>query len=140
MSDWLRDELARHLGPVRAPETLWDRIQHTGPTASLPRSPWTAWAIAATLTLATAIGTYWLPGPRLREDVVVLAASGQPDLRDHPRAWDLRCAPPASRSAFRVTNASAQRGHQFTLAASGMEPEVIGCKMCHSIGLNQHHL
>jgi hypothetical protein len=138
MSDWLRHELGRHLGPVRAPEALWDRIQNGRLAGGLPHSHWTRWAVAAVVTMATALGTYRLPGPQLRSDVVVLAASGQPDLRrDDPTEWDLRCAPPVSRSTFRVGNVSAGHGHQFTLAVS---EEGVGCQACHSMGLNQHHL
>ena len=136
---WLRDELAGSLGRARAPEGLWDRIQNAGPAAAAAERHWAAWAIAAVLTLTTAVGSYWLPGPQLRADVVVLAASGLPDLRpDQPGEWDLRCTTPASRSVFRVANVSAQpAGHQFTLA---MEGEATGCQACHSTGAGQHHL
>ncbi|HLK50380.1 MAG TPA: hypothetical protein VKT49_19705 [Bryobacteraceae bacterium] len=141
MSDWWKDELARHLGPVRAPDALWERIQNGRQAERLPRRQWARWAIAAVVALAAVIGTNWLPSPDLRADVVVLAASHQPDPRaDDPSEWGLRCAPPAGPSAFRVTNVSARRGHQFELAATGPEDGVIGCQACHSVGLGQHHL
>lgn len=142
MSDWLRDELKRQLGPVVAPEALWERIEKGRRAGSLRHSHWMGWwAAAAAVTLAAAVGTYWLPEPQLRADVVVLAASRQPDSRHgDPAEWDLRCAPPANRSTFRVANLSAQKGHQFELAVSAQEDGAIGCQACHSIGLNQHHL
>ena len=141
MSDWLKDELTRQLGPVFAPESLWERIQNGRPAESLPHSHWTGWAAAAVVTLLTAVGTYWLPEPKLRADVAVLAASPQPASRqDDPTEWDLRCAPPANHAAFRVANLSAQKGHQFELAVSAREDGTVGCQACHSIGLTQHHL
>ena len=141
MSDWLKDELTRQLGPVIAPESLWERIQNGRQAESLPRSRWVGWAAAAVVILATALGTYWLPGPQLRADVVVLAASAQPASRQgDPAEWDLRCAPPPGHSAFRVANLSAQKGHQFALAVSAQEDGAIGCQACHSNGLTQHHL
>lgn len=141
MSDWLRDELKRQLGPVIAPESLWERIQNGKQPESLPHSHWTRWAVAAAIALATVVGTYWLPEPQLRADVVVLAASQPPDSRQNdPAEWDLRCAPPASHSSFRVANLSTQRGHQFELAVSAQEEGAVGCQACHSNGLTQHHL
>lgn len=141
MSEWLRDELKRQLRPVRAPQGLWDRIQNGGQAEDLPHSHWMGWAVAAAVTLATVVGTYWLPEPHLRANVVVLAASAQPDSRQgDPAEWDLRCAPPASHSTFRVANLSARRGHQFELAVSAQEDGVVGCQTCHSMGLTQHHL
>ncbi len=138
---WLRDQLTRHLGSMSAPEELWDRIQNGGKAGIEPHHYWTRWAVAAVLTMATALGTYWLPEPQLRSNVVVLAASDQPDLRqDDPAEWDLRCAPPASHSTFRVANLSAQKGHQFALAASGQGEGAMSCNACHFIDLNQHHL
>lgn len=130
MSDWLKNELSRHLGPVRAPEALWDRIQNGRQAASLPRAHVARWAVAAAVTVATAIGSYWLPSPALRSNVVVLAASSQPDLRqDNPTEWDLRCAPPSSQSTVRIV---ALQGHPFE---GGRD-----CQACHSMGLGQHHL
>jgi hypothetical protein len=54
---WLEMELARQLGPVTAPETLWDRIHepHAPPRASSFR----LWPIAAALLLMTSGGVAW---------------------------------------------------------------------------------
>src|SRR5579871_3132247 len=130
MSDWLKDELSRHLFRSRAPEALWDRIQDGRQAGSSAQAHWTRWAVAAAVTLATAIGTYWLPSPTLRSNVVVLAASSRPDLRqDNPTEWDLRCAPPSGQNGIRVV---ALQGHPFE--------GVVDCQACHSMGLGQHHL
>ena len=134
MSDWLKDELTRHLGSVRAPDALWERIQNAGEAGSLPHSPWMGWAVAAAVTLATAVGTYWLPRPQMRADVLVSAVSEQPDLRRHePAQWDLQCGPPSNRAAFQVAGLVVRRGHPAALAG-------LSCQACHSMGLNQHHL
>jgi len=141
MSDWLKDELRRQLGPVIAPESLWERIENgRQPERLLHSHYWMGWAVAAAVTLATTVGTYWLPEPQ-RADVVVLAASQQSASRQgEPAEWDLRCAPPANHAAFRIANLSAQKGQQFALAISAQEDGATGCQSCHSIGLSQHHL
>lgn len=140
MSKWLQDELARSLRPVRAPETLWERIERAAEVPTAPALHWTRWAIAAALACATIVGTYWLPAPSLRADVQI-ASAAQADLKpDRPADWDLRCAPPPGRSAYQVTNLAARRGHPFTLAISAREEEGAGCQVCHSTSLNQHHL
>ena len=141
MSKWLEDELKRHLSSVRAPEALWERIQSGRQAASLPHSHWARWATAAVFTVATVVGSYWLPGPQLRADVRLLPATAGPDSRqDHPAEWDLRCTLPGGRSTFRVADLSAQRGHPFALAISAPEEEAGGCQACHSIGAKEHHL
>lgn len=139
MSDWLRDELARNLRPVRAPETLWERIERASEVPTAPALHWARWAIAATVGFATIVGTYWLPAPVRRADVQI-ASAAQTDLApDRPAGWDLRCAPPPGRSGYQVTNLAARRGHP-SLAISAREEDGTGCQACHSTGQTQHHL
>ena len=134
MSDWLKDELTRHLGPIRAPDGLWERIQNAGQAGSLPHSPWMGWAVAAVVTLATAVGGYWLPRPQMRVDVAVSPVSERADSRRHqPAQWDLQCAPATSRASFPVAGRAVRRGHPLAVAG-------LSCQACHSTGLNQHHL
>lgn len=141
MSKWLQDELARSLRPVRAPETLWDRIERAAEAPSAPALHWARWAIAATVGFATIVGTYWLPAPSLRAEVQTAPLTALTNLApDRPSGWDLRCAPPPGRSAYQVTNLAARRGHPFTLAISAREEDGTGCQACHSTALNQHHL
>ena len=141
MSEWLRDELRRSLGPTRAPEGLWERIQSARQPENQPHLHWARWAAAAIITVATVAGSYWLPGPQLRADVRLVPGVVEADSRpDHPAEWDLRCTLPGSRSVFRVSNLSAQRGHPFALAVAGPTDEVGGCQACHSMGLKEHHL
>ncbi len=140
MSEWLQDELARSLRPVRAPHSLWGRIERAAEVPTAPALRWTRWAIAAIVGLATVVGTYRLPAPTLRADVQVASAT-DPDLKsDRPAAWDLRCVPPPGRSAYQVTNLAARRGHPLTLAISAREEDSAGCQACHSTAPNQHHL
>jgi hypothetical protein len=137
----LRDELARNLGPVRAPDGLWERIERGQQAETLVEHHWTGWAVAAIVVLATVLTTYRLPHSWLSTDVAVLAgAGGAVRQADNPAEWDLRCAPPAGPSIFRVANLSAKRGHPLALAVSSAEYEVAGCQACHSTGTTQHHL
>ena len=140
MSKRLQEELTRSLRPVRAPDGLWDRIERAAEVPNTPALHWTRWAIAAIVGLATLVGTYRLPAPTLQANVQ-LASASEADLKpDRPAGWDLRCAPPPGRSAYQVTNLAARRGHPLTLAISAREEDGTGCQVCHSTGLNQHHL
>ena len=49
---WLEMELASHLAPVEAPDSLWERIQE--PPRRAPKRPplWLLWPVAAVLLLA----------------------------------------------------------------------------------------
>jgi hypothetical protein len=141
LSKWLRDELARSLGPVRAPEGLWERIERGRQAETVVQQHWTGWAVAAIVVLATVVGTYRLPHSLLGTEVAVLADTSEAArAADNPAEWDLRCAPPSGRSVFRVANLSAKRGHPLVLAVSSAEYEVAGCQACHSTGAIQHHL
>ena len=59
---WLEGELSRHLGPVTAPESLWERI-HQCPVPR-QRSPlqWALWPVAAAMLLLTSGGVAWQSG------------------------------------------------------------------------------
>jgi hypothetical protein len=62
--DWNEPELGRHLGPVRAPEELWDRVQGAGSSqrvyALTPRAHTWRWAAAAVAMVAVIAGiTVW---------------------------------------------------------------------------------
>lgn len=137
---WLRNELARHLAAVRAPDALWDRILNPSEPRSVAATRWARWPVAALVALATAAGTYWVPAkplaPQSTQESLV-----QPDLRsDHPAGWDLRCVLPANRSVFRVASLPERRGHPFAAVVSGSEFETTDCQLCHSTGAAQHHL
>ncbi len=64
MRDWLELELAEELRPAKAPDELWDRIQiAAAQPVEMPRRPsqsWTAWPVAALLTLAIGATMLWL--------------------------------------------------------------------------------
>jgi hypothetical protein len=77
----LERELARHLAPVAAPQTLWDRIHE--PRPSPPRAmpiAWFAWPATVVVLIACAVG-YWKIN-RAREPLAELPpASGDFDFR-----------------------------------------------------------
>jgi hypothetical protein len=105
MSDWLELELAHRLGPVEAPESLWERVESARRArpeirrpVAVPRvSLWTAWPVAAMATLALAAGALWLADvrePALDIRQLAESQSRQPaalGLRSHDpgeiRAW-----------------------------------------------------
>lgn len=58
-SNWLEQELASELAPVRAPQSLWGHIE-TGPRRVRPNaSPaWLLWPVAATVSLLAIAGVW----------------------------------------------------------------------------------
>ena len=76
-------ELSRHLGPVKAPDELWDRVQGAE-VSSLNRRPARAitwqWAAVAVATVAIVAGvTVWLNQSLSSEERAVRALSRSPD-------------------------------------------------------------
>jgi hypothetical protein len=60
--EWFEPELSRHLGPVRAPEELWDRVENprtSGPSREpRPMRMWPVWAGAVAMVVV-ALGVTW---------------------------------------------------------------------------------
>jgi hypothetical protein len=89
--DWNEPELRRHLGPVRAPDELWDRVQgvatlsaraisYQGARASRPRAHAWQWAAAAVATVAIVAGiTVWQNRELSGEERAVRALSRTPE-------------------------------------------------------------
>jgi hypothetical protein len=60
MPEWLDLELSETLRPTVAPRELWSRLEVTPmPKRQSPRV-WTAWPVAAMVTIAIAAGTLWI--------------------------------------------------------------------------------
>jgi anti-sigma factor RsiW len=53
---WLRKELARQLGPVPAPESLWQRIHEQRRPLRVPPVRWAVWSAATVALLALSAG------------------------------------------------------------------------------------
>jgi hypothetical protein len=124
-NDGLERELSRHLGPVKAPDDLWDRV-HGGHRVNSRRSygmRW-QWAAAAAAIVAVVAGiTVWQNRTLSDEELAVRALSRAPEQLDFRsedptelRAWvkdgtglDIpltgRAAP-----AVRLIGASARKG------------------------------
>lgn len=135
---WLEAELSRHLGPVQAPDGLWDRIQQPTTAVRVRAVAWARWPIAAILTLAAVAGTYWLPGgaqdPGLHRITLAVLNSDRPER--YPADWDLRCALPANASTYRLAEFSARIIPMDALAVAGRPHSSVGCHQCHDTVLN----
>lgn len=83
--DWNDPELKRHLGPVKAPDELWDRVRGAGGSASVyvlkpRRSGVWQWAAAAAATVAIVAGiTVWQNRELSGEERAVRALSRAPE-------------------------------------------------------------
>jgi hypothetical protein len=88
-SNWLEQELSRQLGPARAPESLWSRIE-TGPRPVRPNAApgWVLWPAVAAVALLVLAGIWRVrngpaePDP-FREQELAL-------LRSPVRGYDVR--------------------------------------------------
>ncbi len=81
-NDWNEPELSRHLGPVKAPDELWDRVNgaqtvhHLRPSRGMT---W-QWAAAALATVAVVAGiTVWQNRELSGEERAVLALGRTPE-------------------------------------------------------------
>jgi hypothetical protein len=84
--DWHEPELSRHLGPVRAPDELWDRVHGAEVSSShrvytsRPRTRAWQWAAAAAATVAVVAGiTVWQNRTLSGEEQAVRALSRAPE-------------------------------------------------------------
>jgi len=83
--DLFEPELARHLGPVKAPDQLWDRVQGAASagrsvrTAQTSWNPAWAWVSAVALVALAAGLTVWLNRDLTSEQIAVRALSRTPD-------------------------------------------------------------
>ena len=127
MSDWLERQLTEHLAKVRAPESLWDRLQHPRPQPA-STAPWLRWPVAAILTMATTAGTFWLsaqapPDPHRQ----LLRATHQSE--PVPSNWSLHCTLSAGGSVVQLASFSLE-GH--APAGPAFLREESSCYQCHS--------
>ncbi len=97
-ASWLKNELARQLAPVAAPDLLWDRINQ--PLKRRPGMPldWCFWPAAAAMVLLAFVGIWrthgaFRDGGRITDQEVVLLTNslGRLDLRsddfEETRGW-----------------------------------------------------
>jgi len=83
-NDLYEAELRRHLGPVKAPHELWDRVQGAQASSSVhvlkpERTTW-QWAAAAVATVAIVAGiTVWMNRSLSGEELAVRALSRPPE-------------------------------------------------------------
>ena len=83
--DLFEPELARHLGPVKAPDQLWDRVQGAASagrsvrTGQIGWNPAWGWVSAVALVALAAGLTVWLNRELTSEQIAVRALSRTPD-------------------------------------------------------------
>ena len=125
VSKWLETELTRQLGGTRAPEELWNRIQHPR-AVQRTTSTWMRWPVAAMLIA----GALWLPGkvpvPRLQAKAVITRAAEQ-----NPDRCPLQCGPPLIDPVYQVAEDWARRMPAYTVVPANVAHEVSGCGNCH---------
>ena len=79
--DQFEPELKRHLGPVKAPDELWDRVQGVSTSFQVPKPRRSAWQWAAAVaTVAEIAGTtVWLNRSLTTEELAVRALTRPPE-------------------------------------------------------------
>jgi len=122
---WLETELARQLAGTRAPDELWNRIQHPRGVQRATASTWMRWPVAAMLIA----GALWLPGkvpvPRQAKAVITRAAEQNPD------RCPLQCGPPLIEPVYQVAEDWARRMPAYTMVPANGPHEASGCGHCH---------
>lgn len=90
----LEAELARQLGAVSAPDSLWLRIHEQRRPLRVRPNPWTAWSIAAASLLVLLAGLAWRLGATLtpHPDLALVARQELRDMADGTQRLDLRSA------------------------------------------------
>jgi hypothetical protein len=135
MSKWLEDQLSRHLGPARAPDGLWERLQHAAqpPRAAAPL-PLARWSAAAVLILAATAGSLWLPAsnPDFTGRRIAFVVRETPAPHSSPQDWKLRCAFPAGNSVFQLAAYPALRFPPETTSAPTWKYDSADCHRCHA--------
>jgi hypothetical protein len=94
IAPWLELELVRHLGPVAAPESLWDRIQEPRVLLRDRSSRSAMWPVAATLMLMAAGATAWQLKPV--DPAVAMEKQAIEELAHSDRGFDFRSDDPTA--------------------------------------------
>ena len=92
VAPWLEMELSRQLGPVAAPEALWDRIEERQVSRREKPVSWALWPIAAALLLMASGGMAWTIA-MARDPGAGMAKLAERELRaiaDNSRSLDFR--------------------------------------------------
>jgi hypothetical protein len=97
--DWLEKELARQLGPVSAPESLWRRIHEQRRPLRVPPVRWAVWSAAAFALLALSAGVVAMTRDSTA-DLDKLAARELQSLSEGSGQVDFRSADPGEIQAW----------------------------------------
>jgi hypothetical protein len=129
----LEAELARQLGPVRAPDSLWLRIHEQRRPLRVRPNPWTAWSIAGASLLVLLACLAWRLGAANgpHSDLTVLARQELRDMLSGAQKLDLRSADRTEIEQW----VRDQAGVELKLAAFGGEgTELCGARIFRSGG------
>ena len=129
----LEAELARQLGAVSAPDSLWLRIHEQRRPLRVRPNPWTAWSIAAASLLVLLAGLAWRLGATLtpRSDLALVARQELRDMANGTQKLDLRSADRAEIQRW----VEARTGVDLKLASfAGEGAELCGARIFRSGG------
>jgi len=150
---WLEGELARQLGPVRAPDSLWARIErerrrrNSGTRRSFE---WVLWPAVALMLMIASADLFWELGrARVAWREMAPAANGE-EAPSHPHKWLIsRPHPPVSNSGMALASFDCKAAADPALFLVSQEAPSIGwsspaavpelreggaCGLCHADG------
>jgi anti-sigma factor RsiW len=104
-SHWLEEELIHQLGPVEAPEALWDRIQAPPVRRRSATLSWASWPVAALLaiTAVTATVRQVMRAHSPAADLNALATEELRELGNDPQRLDFRSSDPVAIQTWVMT-------------------------------------
>jgi hypothetical protein len=131
----LEAELARQLGAVSAPDSLWLRIHEQRRPLRVRPNPWTAWSIAGASLLVLLAGLAWRLGATAlfnaapHPDLALVARQELRDMANGTQKLDLRSADRAEIQQW----VEARTGVNLKLASFGGErAELCGARIFRS--------
>jgi hypothetical protein len=130
---WLERELARQLAPVAAPESLWDRLHETQPTARRVSLRWSLWPVAAVIAVLVFAGVFWNLA-RARDPfagVEKLTAQELAGVASNSKGLDFRSADPAEIRTWVKT----QTNMDVDLSAGHSPVRLLGARLIQLRGL-----
>jgi hypothetical protein len=134
----LEAELARQLGAVQAPDSLWLRIHEQRRPLRVRPNPWTAWSIAGASVLLLLAGLAWRLGAASlfigtpHADLAVVARQELRDMVSGTQKLDLRSADRAEIQRW----VEERTGVNLKLAAFGDATELCGARIFRSKGFS----
>jgi hypothetical protein len=126
-SRWLEEELIHHLGPVEAPEELWNRIQAPPVRRRSNALGWAAWPVAALLaiTAVTATVRQVMRAHAPVDDLNALATDELRELGSDPQKLDFHSSDPLAIQTW----VTAKTNLRLTLPTSNGAVRLLGARL-----------